>query len=102
MRLFNPHVGSLRSPTWGFQKHNSYRVANMENNKIYYKHETFKSTTDTTNAIDEVVVTGLYKTFKSTTRTELPPHLSLLLLPHSHYDETIGWKLPRNLTLITL
>ena len=50
----------------------------MENNKIYYKYETFKSTTDTTNAIDEVVVTGLYKTFKSTTRTELPPHLSLL------------------------
>ena len=31
MRLFNPHVGSLRSPTWGFQKHNSYRVAKMEN-----------------------------------------------------------------------
>ena len=26
-----PHVGSLRSPTWGFQKYNSYRVANMEN-----------------------------------------------------------------------
>ncbi|MFC2530888.1 hypothetical protein [Segatella oris] len=48
----------------------------MENNKIYYKYETFKSTTDTTNAIDEVVVTGLYKTFKSTTRTELHPHLS--------------------------
>ena len=22
-----PYVGSLRSPTWGFQKHNSYRVA---------------------------------------------------------------------------
>ena len=30
-RLFYPHVGSLRSPTWGFQKYNSYRVANMEN-----------------------------------------------------------------------
>ena len=102
MRPFNPHVGSLRLPTWGFQKHNSYRVANMENNKIYYKYETFKSTTDTTNAIDEVVVTGLYKTFKSTTRTELPPHLSPAILPHSHYDETIRWKLPRNLTLITL
>ena len=102
MRPFYPHVGSLRLPTWGFQKHNSYRVANMENNKIYYKYETFKSTTDTTNAIDEVVVTGLYKTFKSTTRTELPPHLSPAILPHSHYDETIGWKLPRNLTLITL
>ena len=27
IRPFNPHVGSLRSPTWGFQKHNSYRVA---------------------------------------------------------------------------
>ena len=26
IRPFNPHVGSLRSPTWGFQKHNSYRV----------------------------------------------------------------------------
>ena len=74
----------------------------MENNKIYYKYETFKSTTDTTNAIDEVVVTGLYKTFKSTTRTELPPHLSPAILPHSHYDETIGWKLPRNLTQITI
>ena len=21
-----PHVGSFHSPTWGFQKHNSYRV----------------------------------------------------------------------------
>ena len=31
MRLFNPHVGSLPSPTWGFQEHNSYRVAKMEN-----------------------------------------------------------------------
>ena len=61
----------------------------MENNKIYYKYETFKSTTYTTNAIDEVVVTGLYKTFKSITRTELPPHLSPAILPHSHYDETI-------------
>ena len=27
MRLFNPHVGYLRLPTWGFQEHNSYRVA---------------------------------------------------------------------------
>ena len=49
-----------------------------ENDNIHYKYKAFKSTTDTTNAIDEVVVTGLYKTFKSTTRTELPPHLSLL------------------------
>ena len=30
MRPFNPHVGSLRSPTWGFQEHNSYQVANMK------------------------------------------------------------------------
>jgi len=27
MRLFIPHVGSFYSPTWGYQKHNSYRVA---------------------------------------------------------------------------
>ena len=27
MRSFNPHVGSFHSPTWGYQKHNSYRVA---------------------------------------------------------------------------
>ena len=26
-RLFIPHVGSFYSLTWGFQKHNSYRVA---------------------------------------------------------------------------
>ena len=26
-RLFNPHVGSLHSPTWSLQRHNSYRVA---------------------------------------------------------------------------
>ena len=54
MRPFYPHVGSLRSPTWGFQEHNSYRVANMENDNIHYK----------------------YKTFKSTTRTELHAYLS--------------------------
>ena len=71
MRLFNPHVGSLRSPTWGFQEHNSYRVANMENDNMHYK----------------------YKTFKSTTRTELPSHLSPVILPHGHYDETIEWRL---------
>ena len=47
MRLFNPHVGSLRSPTWGFQKYNSYRVANMENDNTYYKYKTFKHTTRT-------------------------------------------------------
>ena len=27
MRSFNPHIGSFHSPTWGYQKHNSYRVA---------------------------------------------------------------------------
>ena len=74
----------------------------MGNDNMHYTYKAFKSTTDTTNAIDEVVVTGLYKTFKSTTRTELPPHLSPTILSHSHYDETIWWKLPRNLTLITL
>ena len=67
-RLFYPHVGSLRSPTWGFQEHNSYRVANMENDNIYYKN----------------------KTFKRTTHTELSSHLAPVTLPHGHYDETIG------------
>ena len=33
---------------------------------------------------------------------KLQAHLSPAILPHSHYDETIRWKLPRNLTLITL
>ena len=73
MRLFNPHVGSLCSPTWGFQKHNSYRVAKMENEthitntrlsraqlvpsckygkrNTYYKYKTFKSTTRTLQII---------------------------------------------------
>ena len=27
MRSFNPHVGSFQSPTWGYQRHDSYRVA---------------------------------------------------------------------------
>ena len=70
-----PHVGSLRSPTWGFQKHNSYRVANMGNDNTYYK----------------------YKTFKGTTRTELPFPLSPVILSHSYYDETIGWRLPHDM-----
>ena len=30
-RLFIPHVGSFHSPTWGYQKHNSYRVAMPHN-----------------------------------------------------------------------
>ena len=75
MRLFNPHVGSLRSPTWGFQKYNSYRVTNMENDNTYYK----------------------YKTFKGTIHTELFSHLSPVILPHGHYDKTIGWRSPRYL-----
>ena len=75
MRPFNPHVGSLRSPTWGFQTHNSYRVANMENDNTYYK----------------------YKTFKGTIHTELLSHLSPVILPHGHYDKTIGWRSPRYL-----
>ena len=68
MRLFYPHVDSLRSPTWGFQEHNSYRVAHMENDNIYYKN----------------------KTFKRTTHTELSFHITTVILPHDHYDETIG------------
>ena len=70
-----PHVGSLRLPTWDFQKHNSYRVANMGNDNIHYK----------------------YKTFKGTTRTELPFRLSPVILSHSYYDETIGWRLPHDM-----
>ena len=75
MRLFFSHVGSLRSPTWGFQKYNSYRVANMENDNTYYK----------------------YKTFKGTIHTELLSYLSPVILPHGHYDKTIGWRSPRYL-----
>ena len=75
MRLFNPHVGSLRLPTWGFQKHNSYRVANMGNDNIHYK----------------------YKAFKSTTRTELPFHLSPVILLYGHHDEAIGWRIPHSM-----
>ena len=70
-----PHVGSLRLPTWGFQKHNSYRVANMGNDNIHYK----------------------YKAFKSTTRTELPFHLSPVILLYGHHDETTGWRLPHSM-----
>ena len=43
----------------------------MENNNMHYTYKAFKSTTDMTNAIDKVVITGLYKAFKSITRTEL-------------------------------
>ena len=43
----------------------------MENDNTYYK----------------------YKTFKSTIHTELLSHLSPVILPHGHYDETIGWKI---------
>ncbi|WP_155813271.1 hypothetical protein [Segatella oris] len=38
-----------------------------------------------------------YKTFKSTIHTELLSHLSPVILPHGHYDETIGWRLLRYL-----
>ena len=31
MRSFIPHVGSFHSPTWGYQRHNSYRVAMLHN-----------------------------------------------------------------------
>ena len=58
-----------------FQEHNSHRVANMGNDNTYYK----------------------YKTFKSTIHTELLSHLSPVILPHGHYDETIGWRSPRYL-----
>ena len=34
-----PHVGSFHSPTWGFQKHNSYRVA-MPHNAFVMLHNT--------------------------------------------------------------
>ena len=62
---FRVHFTRLFYP---FQKHNSYRVANMENDSIYYKN----------------------KTFKRTTHTELSSHLAPVTLPHGHYDETIG------------
>ena len=35
--------------------------------------------------------------FKSTTRTELPFRLSPVILSHSYYDETIGWRLPHDM-----
>ena len=35
--------------------------------------------------------------FKSTTRTELPSHLSPVILPHGYYDETIGWRVPHDI-----
>ena len=47
----------------------------MENDNTYYK----------------------YKTFKGTIHTELLSHLSPVILPHGHYDETIGWRSPRYL-----
>ena len=50
----------------------------MENDNTYYK----------------------YKTFKSTIHTKLLSHLSPVILPHGHYDETIGWRSPRYLRQI--
>ena len=38
-----------------------------------------------------------YKTFKGTIHTELLSHLSPVILPHGHYDKTIGWRSPRYL-----
>ena len=39
MRSFNPHVGSFHSPTWGYQRHNSYRVA-MPHNAFVMQYST--------------------------------------------------------------
>ena len=81
MRLFYPHVGSLRSPTWGFQKYNSYRVANMENDNTYYKYKTFKHTTRTELQIWK---TTTYITKTRLSRGQLIPNCPFisLLLPY--------------------
>ena len=76
MRLFNPHVGSLRSPTWGFQEHNSYRVANMENDNMHYKYKTFKSTTRTELHAYYLFYGHICIGVNCTTRTELHAYLS--------------------------
>ena len=55
----------------------------------------FKSTTRTELQIWETTIHIInIKTFKGTTRTELPFRLSPVILSHSYYDETIGWRLP--------
>ena len=75
-RLFYPHVGSLRLPTWGFQKHNSYRVANMENDNIYYKNKTFKRTIRTELYVYYLFYGHICIGVNCTTRTELHTYLS--------------------------
>ena len=71
MRLFNPHVGSLRSPTWGFQKHNSYRVAKMENETHITNTRLSKVQLVPSCEYGKRNTYYKYKTFKSITRTEL-------------------------------
>ena len=71
MRLFNPHVGSLRSPTWGFQKHNSYRVAKMENETHITNTRLSRAQLVPSCKYGKRNTYYKYKTFKSTTRTEL-------------------------------
>ena len=39
MRSFIPHVGSFYSPMWGYQRHNSYRVA-MPHSTFIMQHST--------------------------------------------------------------
>ena len=85
---------------------------------MYYKYKPFKSITrtelriyKTTTYITNIRLSRaqlihyniispyiplLYKTFKSTTRTELSFRLSPVILPHRHYDETTGWRLPHD------
>ena len=71
MRLFNPHVGSLCSPTWGFQKHNSYRVAKMENETHITNTRLSRAQLVPSCKYGKRNTYYKYKTFKSTTRTEL-------------------------------
>ena len=68
---FNPHVGSLRSPTWGFQKHNSYRVAKMENETHITNTRLSKVQLVPSCEYGKRNTYYKYKTFKSITRTEL-------------------------------
>ena len=100
MRLFNPHVGSLCSPTWGFQKHNSYRVAKMENETHITNTRLSRAQLVPSCKYGKRNTYYKYKTFKSTIHTELLSHLSPVILPHGHYDETIGWRSLRYLRQI--
>ena len=76
MRLFKPHVGERSEPTWGFQKHNSYRVANMENDNIHYKYKTFKSTIRTELYVYYLFCGHICIGVNCTTRIELHAYLS--------------------------